>query len=336
MACNKPVPVWIYNGGLHFTPNKTGDHFESEIPCGKCTQCRLDKSRERTIRCINEASMFEQNSFLTLTFNDQKMPKDKNLDYEIFKAFMKKLRWHVQKYENKKIRYYACGEYGGEFINKDNVWFWDRSTYQNYLPEYPRAHFHAIIFNYWPDDAEIKFSNKFNQPVYTSEKLTKIWGNGHVSIGTVTTQSCGYVARYLMKKQNSNEATDYVAKYGQPLYDLETGEYICDHPKVVEMAYGSSQPAIGATWLEKYYNTDCFNQGFILGPLPDCKKYGVPRYYWEWLESYHREEFIVYKNQKINKLILNKDKIEADNTYERQESKDFIINKQAKKLKRDL
>ncbi len=336
MACNKPIPVWSIRGEISFTPEKSGDHYTMEIPCGKCTQCRLDHSRERTIRCINEASMYENNSFVTLTISDENMPKDKSLDYEMFKTFMKKLRWHESQKGN-KLKYFVCGEYGGELKNKDNTWIWDRSTYQDHKkPKYPRAHFHALIFNYWPDDADILYMNHMQQEVYTSKKLQKIWGNGHVSFGEVTTMSCGYVARYVMKKQNTNEKTGFIAKYNQPLIDKETGELICIHPEKPEFAFGSTQPAIGAKWLEQYWNTDCFNQGYLLGPEPEYKKYTIPRYYWEWLEKNHNKEYKEYKKLKSEQFLLNKDKIEADNTFIRQESKDFITIEKTNKLLRSL
>lgn len=334
MPCNKPLLAYRDKDGVHFTPPK-GDALQLELPCGNCLACRLAKAQERAIRCINEASMHENNIFLTLTFDNENLPEDKNIDWEILKKFFKKLR---VKYSTQKIRYYACGEYGGEF-NYDNeakVWLWDRRNYREPKPNLPRVHFHAIIFNYRPKDEEILYSNKHGQEVYSSMELTKIWGNGHISYGEVTPQSCGYVARYVTKKQNNNPKNDYVPKYGQEIYDLETGELICTHPTQPEIAFGSARPAIGATWLEKYWKTDCFNQGFIVGPAPEYKKQPIPRYYWEWLDRNYPDTFKEYKELAAKAFQQKKAAIEADNTRERQDTKEFILGKKTETLIREL
>lgn len=343
MSCFKPIPAWMVKGSLSFSPDKNGQHTEVEIPCNNCIGCRIDRARDRTIRCINEASMWKDNCFITLTYDNENLPKDHNLNWEHVKSFMRRLRSKLDYTEGRKIRFYACGEYGGDLINKDNVWFWDRSSYKEKyerkgfpLPTLPRPHYHAILFNWWPEDSVFIHQNKLGDKLFTSETMRLAWKKGNVSHGTVTPESCGYVARYMMKKQNTNEKVDFIAKYGQPIYDLETGEYICEHPTKPEMAFGSNRQPIGATWLEKYWETDCFSQGFIMGPPPKYSKYSIPRYYWDWLELNHREEWKVFKQLKDEQFIKRKDKIEADNTYQRLESKEFILNKQTSKLKRAL
>ena len=62
---------------------------------------------------INEASMYNNNCFITLTYDNENLPKDKNLNYDEFKGFMKRLREHLHRKEGRNIKYYACGEYGG-------------------------------------------------------------------------------------------------------------------------------------------------------------------------------------------------------------------------------
>ena len=208
---------------------------------------------------INEASMYNNNCFITLTYDNENLPKDKNLNYDEFKGFMKRLREHLHRKEGRNIKYYACGEYGGDIslgedrLNEEtgeieNRWLWDRSYWRENnkpMPTIPRAHFHAIIFNWWPKDSEVFSVNHLKQEIHVSKEMKEIWGNGNVSHGTVTPMSCGYVARYIMKKQNSSGLADFVAKYGQPIYDKHTGEYICNHPEQPEMAYGSTRPPMG-------------------------------------------------------------------------------------------
>ena len=69
------------NLGIH----RVNDHFISdyakdvvfnyiEVPCGKCLECRLDHARQWADRCILEASEYDDNCFLTLTYDDLNIP----------------------------------------------------------------------------------------------------------------------------------------------------------------------------------------------------------------------------------------------------------------------
>lgn len=301
-----------------------------DIPCGQCLGCRISNSKDRAIRCIHEASLYKNNSFLTLTLDNEHLPKDHNLDHEIFKKFLKKLRIKL----HHKIRYFMCGEYGGELENINNQWIWDRTKYKEPKPEFPRAHYHALIFNFTPRDGEVMYKNHMQQEVLVSNFLNRTWKNGHVSYGAVSWQSAAYVARYLMKKQNSNKKTEFVAKYGQPLYDKETGEKLQNHPTKPEYSQGSTQPAIGKYWYDKYKFTDCFNQGFLLGKPPEYSKQRIPRYYWDLLKTEDINLFNRYKRVAMNKEVESKKAIQ--NTYEQQDTRERILQIKTKKLKRNI
>jgi hypothetical protein len=82
--------------------------------------------------------------------------------------FIKRLRKHLSKYTNERIRYYACGEYG---------------------PQHFRPHFHLLV---WFDRTET--FKAFNRCLYSA------WRFGRIS-SEVSRGSCSkYVAQYL----NSN------------------------------------------------------------------------------------------------------------------------------------
>ena len=52
-----------------------------KVPCGKCLGCRLSYSRRWAVRSYHEAKMhdnFKNNSFVTLTFNDDMLYKRTN------------------------------------------------------------------------------------------------------------------------------------------------------------------------------------------------------------------------------------------------------------------
>ena len=78
------------------------------------------------MRCLHEASLYDNNCFITLTFNDEYvMP---SLDKSIFQKFMKRLR---RMFPDARIRYFMCGEYGDKLS---------------------RPHYHACLFGFdFPD-----------------------------------------------------------------------------------------------------------------------------------------------------------------------------------------
>lgn len=68
------------------------DDSEVTIPCGQCIGCRFEKSRQWALRCVHEASLHEENCFITLTYNPEHLPKSNSLDKSHFQKFMKRLR----------------------------------------------------------------------------------------------------------------------------------------------------------------------------------------------------------------------------------------------------
>lgn len=189
MPCYSPIAGW-YSRELNengkrpvvFNPREGYADMAVSVPCGKCIGCQLKKSCEWALRCIHEASLYEENSFVTLTYDDEHLPKDWSLDKSHMQKFFKRLR----RQNGKGIRYLYCGEYG------------DR-TY--------RPHYHIALFNWMPRDREIY--NKHSKGVlYSSRYLEELWGKGFVTLSDLNYETCAYVARYVLKKQ-SNKSEDY-------------------------------------------------------------------------------------------------------------------------------
>lgn len=63
-----------------------------QIPCGRCMGCRLERSRQWATRCMHEAQLHDRNSFITLTFNDEKINNNYSLIKSDFQNFIKRLR----------------------------------------------------------------------------------------------------------------------------------------------------------------------------------------------------------------------------------------------------
>lgn len=191
-----------------------------ELPCGQCIGCRLERSRQWAIRISHEASLYEDNCFLTLTYSDENLPPDGSLRVEDFQNFMKRLR---KEFSDKKIRFFHCGEYG---------------------EKYGRPHYHACIFN-------LDFADKYlhrqrgDNDVYRSETLEKLWTSGNSEIGSLTFESAAYVARYITKK-----VTGPLAHLVYDEVDYSTGEVLRElKPEYVTM---SRRPGIGRAWFEKF------------------------------------------------------------------------------------
>lgn len=192
-----------------------------EVPCGQCAGCRLEYSRQWAMRCVHEAQLHFDNSFITLTYDDENLPADFSLDKTHLQKFFKRLRKH---YQPQKIRYYACGEYGDE-------------TH--------RPHYHACLFGLDFEDKELwKIAN--GNRLYTSEILRKIWPYGYNVIGDVNFQTAAYVARYVMKKQTAKESK---RTRSYELIDENSGEIYNVLPQFSTM---SRRPGIASDWYKKF------------------------------------------------------------------------------------
>lgn len=182
------------------------------LPCGHCIGCRLEYSRQWAIRCVLESMLHECNFFITLTYDDLHLPTAPRsmtisddtgevlrdgyshpLDPPALTKFFKDLRrYYSYHYKLDGIRFFACGEYG------------DKSG---------RPHYHAIIFNLPIFDLKFYKRSFDGHPLYTSEILNNIWGNGYVVIAECCYDTCAYVARYITKKQvgRNKDFYDYMA-----------------------------------------------------------------------------------------------------------------------------
>lgn len=97
MPCYHPASaVRLQSGDVKFVSGSTVDSQLLKLPCGQCIGCRLEYSRQWAIRCLDEAQMHKDNSFITLTCNDEAVKTlGRSLDVGVFQKFMKRLRKEV-------------------------------------------------------------------------------------------------------------------------------------------------------------------------------------------------------------------------------------------------
>lgn len=261
--CTSPrTASYNADGSINFSKKSYNKEMVPfQLPCGKCVECLLERARDWSVRCVHEASIHENNCFITLTYSDENLPKDSKLEYFDFQLFMKRLR----KYANKEIGFFMCGEYG-------------ETT--------GRPHYHACIFGFDFEDKKKVRENFQGDTVWNSETLTKLWGKGHTELGSVTQQSAGYVARYILKKQQGDK------KAFQKM---------------------STKNAIGKKFVEKWWR-DIFihANGAII--LSDGSRSKVPRYYEKWLKDKQSNFWIRYVTE-IKTINTQRLKEKAEKEY---------------------
>lgn len=276
-----------------------------EVPCGRCSGCRLDRSRKWAIRCLHEASLYERNCFVTLTYSKQHLPEFGRLVRRDLQNFLKRLR---KKYGS-GIRFYACGEYGSE---QDD----DLIASGQVLG---RPHYHICIFNHdFNDRVLFKVRNGVN--LYVSDSLSKLWDFGFSTVGDVTFESAAYVARYVMKK-----ITGDLVEHHYTRLVPETGELVSIPPEYTVM---SRRPGIGKPWLDKFM-TDVYPDDFV---VIRGKKMKPPRYYDLQFELARSDLFQVLKTNRLESL----SKSASDCTLDRLSVREQCSNHSLSNLRRSL
>jgi hypothetical protein len=265
-----------------------------EIPCNNCMGCKLEKSRQWSIRMMHEARYHPQNCFLTLTYNDEALPQNYGLDLRHWQLFMKKLRRSLPQ----KIRFFACGEYG------------DLSG---------RPHYHAIIFNYDPPDRVLHSRSESGELIYSTEAVSALWNHGIVTTQDVTHKSCAYVARYVTKKIRSGDT------FGADRYYRLSPVDGAFHAVRPEFAVMSRRPGLGAAYAEEY-RSDYFPSGFI---VVDGVRQAPPKFYLSKLTDKEQERL---KRQARHLSLKNKPHTTTERRMARAAVRDARITKLQRKL----
>lgn len=313
MPCYQPLAAYessyinpTGNRRLVFNPAK-GIGPRIDLPCGRCVGCRLEYAKEWALRCYHEASLHENNQFITLTYAPEHLPENGTLVKAHHKDFIKRIR-HLD--DDIRIRYFMSGEYGTQCANckrsKENC------TCANFSAADGRPHYHILFFNLDLPDKKYWRTTAAGEKVYRSETIESKWTYGHSEIGTVTFKSAGYVARYTLKKQTGERGAKH---YG----DLKR------IPPYVAM---SLKPGIGYHWYRKY-KQDLFPHDYAV--LPDGRQTSVPRYYRELLRKEDPDLYEQLRLARVEKAASN-----PDNTCERLEVREKNKIQSIKRLQRTL
>lgn len=174
MVCKKPIAIRLKNGKLIKNPI-TGEEFTGLlVPCGKCVLCKIQKTREWTLRCNLELLYWDSALFTTLTYDDEHLPFNASLVKKDLQDFIKRLREDFKK----PLKYFACGEYG----------------------EKGRPHYHLIVFGIGTD---LDYNYELGCHYSFGHFVENNWNYGNVFNGSVTANSVRYCAGYIFKKYGS-------------------------------------------------------------------------------------------------------------------------------------
>lgn len=284
MPCYHPLGAYQRSAGAPLFFSKTGippGAARVEVACGQCIGCRLEYSRQWAVRMVHESKLYENNSFLTLTYDDEHVPLDLSLRPKHFTDFIKRLRERCKASDSrgarKLIRYFMCGEYGETFS---------------------RPHYHAALFNYFPEDAVYWCTTKVGHKLFTSAFLDSVWSHGRVFVGELTFESAGYIARYVLKKCNTSGMM-------RDIFNVETGEI---YQRTNEYCRMSLRPGIGRGFVDKYA-CDIFPHDRIVIRGVESP---VPRYYNKILEK--KDKFLYDFNRlaRVRRGAAKVDRMERD------------------------
>lgn len=131
-----------------------------QLPCGKCPFCLKRRVHQWSFRLVQEEKLAFSSYFITLTYADKNIPYSEKGHQTLVKKDLQDFMKRLRKRNDRKLRYYACGEYGSKTR---------------------RPHYHLILFN-----AKL-------------ETIQPAWDKGHVHYGEVNEATIQYTCKYISK-----------------------------------------------------------------------------------------------------------------------------------------
>lgn len=266
MGCTCPIDVWPAPPGAPdrrpvFSAMRSYEGARSfRIPCGQCIGCRRDRAGGWALRCLHEAKVAEAkvsaerpdwvgpvNHFATLTYSDDKLPKDWSLSVREAQLFLKRVRSRLGPF-----RYLFVGEYSPAPVL--------------------RPHYHALLFGLELRDLVPWSKAKSGGVLSRSAVLEECWPFGFVLCGPVTLEAARYTAGYCVKKLGAAREVEACRRV-----DPETGAVWSVAPEFATM---SRRPGLGSEWFDRFAG-DAFPSDFLVA---EGRKYAVPRFYLDRLD----------------------------------------------------
>ena len=279
-------------------PNRNGNGEILTLPCGRCATCRSKKRFEWVLRMELEDMTAITTWFITLTYDDDKVPRkngytvlEKSAPINFIRRLKKleaktpkqhRLPTHDSYGDKYKIRYLQVGEYGSK-------------TY--------RPHYHLIVWNV---------------SKYAIDRVSRAWKNGFVKAetprdgGAVAT----YTAKYVMKEHAEIDFKEPPFKSQSNSIGLK---HALRHPQMIKdgmLHRGKFKIPIPKWWRDKFYTQEEWDYVKDLCYLR--KQEAETQYYdkllkelegsfedaWEHVES-SQLRYLEHQERLINKKTLN-------------------------------
>lgn len=269
------VDLGLY--GDSYVDQRTGEVITDAIvlPCGQCLECRCQYAQQWANRIMLEAQYHDESYMLTLTYDDEHVPRtwpyDESWDHALYvcdaktghvdyrkikhyrgdevytldpkdlQDFVKRLRRYQEYHCCNTIRYYGVGEYG---------------------TDKHRPHYHIIVFGLRLDDVVEVGANKHGTVLHDSATIRKIWGKGITEVSPLNWEDAAYVARYTTKKLGKAETNFYQEN--------------CLVPEFTRM---SLKPAIGAQYYQDHKDEIYKYDEIHISTAKGGRTVKPPRYY---------------------------------------------------------
>lgn len=273
------------------------------IPCKKCIGCRLDYSKEWANRGYLESLQWKNNYFVTLTYNDENIPKNGSLNPKHFTTFIKDLRANMRDngIQKEGIRFMGCGEYGEKT---------------------ERPHYHIILFN-----CNLPLESFYNPRInkgntyWQNKIIEEEWNYGISNISDVNWNTIAYTARYITKKINGKQSEEHY------------------QGKEKEFFRTSRKPGIGGYYYQENAEKIYENDEIIVKNKKGVISQRVPKYF-DRLKEKENPEYIKNlkkerkKRQRQNELI--KDEKSTNTRQERLEIEERSLQNKTLKLIREM
>lgn len=192
--CVNPIKIVTNSKSIYLDNNPKLINY---VPCGKCYECRKEKTEQLMVRAFYQDSDYV--IFDTLTYSDENLKKYHDINvlyYPDYQKFMKRFRIKLKRLNvdvEDNIKYIVAGEYGTRFTQ--------------------RPHLHLILF----------VKNCKLDPEDISNIIFDSWQNG-ITDG-VKCKGIDYfrTKRLFTNYESKKNVVGYICKYM-----TKTGNYQCD------------------------------------------------------------------------------------------------------------
>lgn len=354
MACFYPLDAWqTFEGEIHFyargTSGKRGAKApnyrrELTLPCGRCIGCKLDRSKQWTMRLVHEAQLHERTAFITLTYDDNRLelggstpdgvdpppdPLTRTSDPPRGGPPSAKTRRRTESLachseDTRLVSLLTSGSSTRLTLKKRHAQLFlkrlrkdvnSRRGLQGKIRYYmcgeygeklERPHYHLALFG--EDFREDRYLWRVDKdkPIYRSPTLERLWPHGNSEIGALETESAAYIASYVTKKVTGDLAHHHYRR---------TDENGNDYWLTPEFSLMSRRPGIGKAWFDQYHR-DVYPHDYV---VLKGQKQKPPRYYDELLKKLDPDGLTTIREERSERINS------ADNTEARLRVRETVL-----------